>query len=110
MEKLTDFLENLKKEQEDFYLRKLPFLQQEILYHISKIKECYSIDEADDYLDNLQLIQETLESLINKYEITLSYKLNKFVSECYRLDQKDYREWLFKAIKYENYSLENSKS
>lgn len=105
---INEFLKNIEQEQEDFYFRKLPYLQQEVLYYMNRIKDCNTVDEAKEFLDHLQEIQETLEGLINKYEITLPYKLSRFVHECYRLDDQGPRNYLFDAIKYKNYSLEKS--
>jgi hypothetical protein len=84
-------------------LPQLHFIQNEISLFFAKIKTCETLEAANEYFDLLEKIQNTLAILSFKYEIKLPSNLNKFVSDCDRLDDSWLREHLFNKIKNNKY-------
>jgi len=75
-----------------------------VVYYVL-IKKCKIVEEADGYFDLLQKTQELLARLFFKQEITMSKGLEKFVSDFDRVDDNWLRDYLFNAIKRDEYSL-----
>lgn len=58
-----------------------PLLSQKVNYIFSKIKECKTIQDADDYFALLDTIQSGLACLLYKYDIGMPDRLLRFVQD-----------------------------
>ena len=75
-----------------------------------KIKDSKNIDDANYYFDVLQKIHDTLDVLIfHKKIFIFIIELQRFVSDCERLDDNWQRSYLYQKIKSGEYSLANDK-
>ncbi|HEX4069043.1 MAG TPA: hypothetical protein VHX42_03005 [Candidatus Babeliales bacterium] len=81
-----------------------PLLSQKVAYIFTKIKECKTITEANDYFNILDKIQETLSCLVYKYNIGMPDRLDRFVRDFDNLEPI-YREHYFKKITSNEYSF-----
>ncbi len=78
-----------------------------ILIEIEKSK---NIEDANYYFDILQKIHDTLDILIFHKNIPISIvELQRFASDCERLDDNWQRNYLYQKIKSRQYSLANYK-
>ena len=66
---------------------KLSLFAQYIKYIFSKIATCKTIEEATGYLGLLDKIQSALAELVFKYEIGVSTRLRRFISDFDNLEQ-----------------------
>lgn len=82
----------------------LPLLSQKIGYIFTKIKECKTMAEANDYFDILDKIQDELSCLLYKYDIGMPGRLARFVHDFDNLEPI-YRENYFKKIISAEYSF-----
>lgn len=82
----------------------LPLLSQKVAYIFTKIKECKTMIEANDYFDVLDRIQEKLSCLVYKYNIGMPSRLNRFVHDFDNLEPI-YKEHYFKKIISGEYSF-----
>ena len=82
----------------------LPLLSQRIAYIFTKIKECKTMIEANDYFEILDTIQEVLACLVYKYDIGMPARLDRFVHDFDNLEPI-YRENYFKKIISGEYSF-----
>lgn len=85
---------------------KLDFLQQTINSLFLKIKSCENLEAANYYFDLLMQINDLIAKLINIHEIKVSDQLRKFYKDFARIDDKEWRKYLFYKIKNNEYSLE----
>ena len=75
-----------------------------------EIKKSKNIDDANYYFDILQKIHDTLDVLIFHKNIRISIiELQRFASDCERLDDNWQRNYLYQKIKSGQYSLSNYK-
>jgi hypothetical protein len=81
----------------------LPLLSQKIAYIFTKIKDCKTIEEANDYFDILDKIQEQLACLVYKYDIGMPAGLDRFVHDFDNFEQA--KKHYFPKIKSGEYSF-----
>ncbi len=81
-----------------------PLLSQKIAYIFSKIKECKTFQEADEYFELLDKIQGELACLLYKYDIGMPGRLGRFVHDFDNLEPT-YREYYFKKITSGEYAF-----
>lgn len=74
-----------------------PLLSQKISYIFSKIKECKTMQEAENYFEFLEIIRTGLACLYYKYNIGLPDRLAKFIYDFDNLEPM-HREYYFKKI------------
>lgn len=75
-----------------------------------EIKKSKNIGDANYYFDILQKIHDTLDVLVFHKNIHISIvELQRFASDCERLDDNWQRDYLYQKIKSGQYSLENEK-
>lgn len=79
-----------------------PLLSQKIAYIFSKIKECKTIQDAEDYFEFLETIKNGLACLLYKYDIGMPDRLARFVHDFDNLEPI-YREYYFKKITSNEY-------
>jgi hypothetical protein len=83
---------------------KFSLLSQQINYIFSKIETCKILEDADEYFELLDKIQEGLACLLYKYKIGMSDRLLRFVHDFDNLEQV-YKEYYFKKIILGEYSF-----
>jgi len=81
----------------------LPLLSQKIAYVFTKIKECKTITEANNYFEILDKIQETLACLIYKYGIGMPTRLDRFIHDFDNFEEA--KKYYFPKIKSGEYSF-----
>ncbi len=81
----------------------LPPLSQTIAYVFTKIKECKTIAEANDYFEILDIIQQTLACLAYKYNIGMPARLDRFIHDFDNFEEV--KEYYFPKIKNGDYSF-----
>jgi hypothetical protein len=74
-----------------------PLLSQKIAYIFSKIKECKTMEEAENYFEFLETIKTGLACLLYKYHIGMPARLDRFVHDFDNLEPI-YKEYYFKKI------------
>lgn len=84
---------------------KLEVIEKEIKELLIAIKKCKTVQEAQDYFDLLQKLQEALASLFFKQKIIVSQGLEKFITDFDRIDDDWLRNYMFSAIKKNEYTL-----
>ena len=85
--------------------RELQLLHQNVRYILSQIKSCDTQEDAKEYFDILDDIQQTLSILSNKEKIGISSKLERFMYDFDRLDDKQHREYYFNILKQGKYTF-----
>ena len=70
-----------------------------------KIKSCSNIEQAKSYFDILNDAQGVISITISEDIIELPDTLWKLYKDFDRIDDMEWREYLFKKIKLDNYSL-----
>ncbi|HSC25230.1 MAG TPA: hypothetical protein VLB80_03390 [Candidatus Babeliales bacterium] len=81
----------------------LPLLSQKIAYIFTRIKECKTMTEANDYFEILDIIQETLACLVYKYNIGIPVCLDRFVHDFDNFEEA--KKYYFPKIKSGEYSF-----
>jgi hypothetical protein len=81
-----------------------PLLSQKVAYIFSKIKECKTIQEAENYFEFLEIIKNGLASLLYEYHIGMPDRLIRFVQDFDTLEPI-YKEYYFKKITSGEYSF-----
>ena len=84
----------------------LHFLDHAIRYMFSQIKLCETIESAQDYFAQLDEIQSCLAILVHKYDIGISNRLWRFMSDFDNFQEA--KEYYFPKIKSGEYSFETS--
>jgi hypothetical protein len=79
-QEITNKLNDLRHIAEKLETNLLP-LSQQIAYVFTKIKECKTIVEANDYFEILDIIQQTLACLAYKYNVGMPARLDRFVHD-----------------------------
>jgi hypothetical protein len=85
--------------------QKFPLLLKAINKTLSKIKNYETPKAANACFDELQEAHRTLSKLFYNYNIDMTPELDKFIYDCERLDDNETREYFFKEIKNDRYSL-----
>lgn len=88
----------------------LPLMLEVINDLLVKIKFSNDLQVANFYFDILQEIQDVLATIAFVKEIPVTKELDKFLSDCERLDDAWTRDMLFKMIKADTYHLETGVS
>lgn len=81
----------------------LPLLSQKIAYAFTKIKECTTMAEANDYFEILDIIQQTLACFVYKYNIGIPTRLDRFVHDFDNFEEA--KKYYFPKIKSGEYSF-----
>jgi len=81
-----------------------PLLSQKIAYIFTKIKECKTIQEAENYFEFLEIIKNGLASLLYEYHIGMPDRLIRFVQDFDTLEPI-YKEYYFKKITSGEYAF-----
>ena len=103
---LKEFLEAMVNyPTRDNVLPKYQIVLQKIREIISWIRECDNKSCAGIYFDQLQDIHSPLAILVFKEKIDEYPSINKFVSDFDRVDDMRLRQYMFDAIKHENYNI-----
>ena len=111
IEAIPFFLHTLDNEvQPEKIDEQLPLMLEIINDLLAKIKESNDLQAANYYFDILQEIQYVLAILAFVKEIPITKELDKFLSDCDRLDDAWTRDMLFKMIKADTYHLESGVS
>ena len=111
IEAIPFFLHTLDNEvQPEKIDEQLPLMLEIINDLLAKIKESNDLQAANYYFDILQEIQYVLAILAFVKEIPITKELDKFLSDCDRLDDAWTRDMLFKLIKADEYHLESGVS
>lgn len=78
----------------------LDLIEKEVGYLLSiSIKNCKTLEDAQQYFDVLQQTQEIVGGLFFSGEIEVSTKMEQFIRECDRLDDPWLRQHIFEKIK-----------
>lgn len=78
----------------------LDLIEKEVGYLLSvSIKNCKTLEDAQQYFDVLQAIQEIIGGLFFSEEIEVSSKMEQFIRECDRLDDPWLRQHIFEKMK-----------
>ena len=81
-------------------------IEKEVVHSLTaSIKNCKTLESAQEYFDVLQAIQEIVGGLFFSDEIEVSTRMEQFIRECDRLDDPWLRQHLFEKIKQGTYSL-----
>lgn len=83
----------------------ISLIEEEIQKILLDVKRCDDINEATRYFDLLEQINNQLCDLYYNKNVSISNRLKKFVNDCDRLDDPWLRDYLFKKIKNNEYSL-----
>ena len=102
-QELDTELKNMQKIAETLN-EQFPLLSQKVTYIFSKIKDCKTIQEADDYFEFLEIIKTGLACLLYKYHIGIPARLIHFVEDFDNLEPI-YREYYFEKITSGEYSF-----
>lgn len=99
--------QNKMKKIKSIIIPELSLIEKEIDYLLfSKIKNCKSINEANEYFDILQKMHKILAILFFKEKLEISDKLQKFIKDCDRLDDEWLRNKIFNKIKEDSYDYD----
>lgn len=96
MQEIENELQNMQQIAKTLDMQ-FPLLSQQVAYIFSKIKDCKTMQEANDYFEYLDKIQEELACLLYKYNIGMPDRLMRFVHDFDNLETI-YREHYFKKI------------
>jgi hypothetical protein len=108
IEAIPFFLKALDNEMQPEKIdEQLPLMLEVVNDLLAKIKLANSMQEANFYFDILQEIQDVLATVAFVKEIPITKELDKFLSDCERLDDAWTRDMLFKMIKADTYHLES---
>lgn len=80
-----------------------PLISQKIAYIFEKIKDCKTIEDANNYFDLLDIIQATLANLAYKYNIGMPARLDRFIHDFDNFEEA--KEYYFKKITSGEYSF-----
>lgn len=102
----------LNRLQADYHNKKnithlLDLLLKEIQNQLLKIKACNSISEAEVYFATLSTIQLALAKLIFIHNLEATPALNTFVWDFDRIDDPEWKNYLFNQIICNEYLLLN---
>ena len=92
-------------EKNELSISNLFLIEKDIEIIFTKIKSSQSIISSKQYFDILEKIQFILAKLSFGDEMILSSKLNKFVKDFDRLDDKVLVEYLYFNIKNDSYPI-----
>ena len=107
IEAIPFFLQSLDNEmQPDKIDEQLPLMLEVVNDLLAKIKLVNNMQEANFYFDILQEIQDVLATVAFVKEIPITKELDKFLSDCERLDDARTRDRLFEMLKADTYHLE----
>lgn len=107
MQNLRSLLAELKQESDqNKIMSKLPMLTDTINGLLSKIQHCNNIEFATNYFSLLEEIHSCVCIMAFVKEIEVSDQLWKFLKDFDRIDDKEWREYIFKRIKNHTYTLE----
>ena len=107
IEAIPFFLQSLDNEmQPDKIDEQLPLMLEVVNDLLAKIKLVNNMQEANFYFDILQEIQDVLATVAFVKEIPITKELDKFLSDCVRLDDARTRDRLFEMLKADTYHLE----
>jgi hypothetical protein len=81
------------------------FIENEIEKILLSIRDADRLESANIFFEFLNRIQTELAKLLFKKEIDMPNGLKRFVRDFDRVDDFDMRIFLFKKIKWENYSI-----
>lgn len=111
IEAIPFFLQALDNEiQPEKIDEQLPLMLEIINDLLIKIKLSKDIQAANYYFDILQEVQDVLSTIAFVKEIPITKELDKFLSDCERLDDAWTREMLFKMLRADTYHLETGVS
>ncbi len=106
MEKIIKLIKEIKAEaipqKKENMIMLLPECIQEILL---EIKNCENIQDTDYYFSIIENAQCLVSIIISEDKIELPDTLWKLYKDFDRIDDKEWREYLFNKIKNGNYSL-----
>ena len=91
----------------DIVVSKLETIEEEVdqlLFVI--IKNCLDENEAQPYFDLLKKMQEILATLFFNHQIEVSKRLEKFISDCDRLDDSWLRRTIYNRVKQGLYNYD----
>jgi uncharacterized small protein (DUF1192 family) len=83
--------------------QRVSILESEITRLFSSIKKCDSSVDANDYFQQLEIIQSILSKVSFMAKIELPDRLNKFIREFERVDDMRTRNLLFQEIKMDKW-------
>lgn len=83
--------------------RNLSLINQKTKYIFSKIKNCKTLESAENYFVTLEQIQFTLANLMFNYNINLPDRLRQFTIDFDNFEHV--KEYYFSKIKDGNYSF-----
>lgn len=99
--------EEQRKRIKNIITPQLDLIEKEVGYLLSiSIKNCKTLEDAQEYFDVLQQIQEIVGGLFFSNEIEVSTSMEQFIRECDRLDDPWLRQHLFEKIQQGRYSLQ----
>lgn len=103
MQEIENELQNMQQIAKTLDMQ-FPLLSQQVAYIFSKIKDCKTMQEANDYFEYLDKIQGELACLLYKYNIGMPDRLMRFVHDFDNLETIC-REHYFKKIISGEYSF-----
>lgn len=84
--------------------KSFPEIINNVNKQINSIKSCQNIDEANQYFDTLQTLNDTITEIIFLKKIKVPDQLFKFFKDFDRIDDIRVREYMFKDIKSGEYT------
>jgi hypothetical protein len=109
MRRIKLLLQIIKKNPiESKVVQKFPLILKAVNAILNKIKDYEDFKAAKGHFDELQETQDVLAEMLFKHNIQMSPGLRKFIRDCDRLDDEEIREYLFREIKNDRYSLNSN--
>lgn len=101
-QELENELKNMQQIAETLTIQ-FPLLSQKLAYIFSKIKDCKTMQDAENYFKILDKIQAELACLLYKYSIGMPDRLIRFVQDFDNFEQA--KEYYFEKIRSGEYSF-----